>query len=107
MVSSPAVANGVVYVGSWDGKLYALDARTGRNLWSYYIANAISGRSLSMGWFMSARMEEMFTPLASSSSCGGIWELNPSRPRAHPIPKQYRSTGGRTEAGFEDLPSRH
>jgi outer membrane protein assembly factor BamB len=33
--SSPAVANGVVYVGSDDGNLYALDVRTGAKLWSY------------------------------------------------------------------------
>jgi outer membrane protein assembly factor BamB len=32
---SPAVANGVVYVGSYDGKLYALDAVTGALKWSY------------------------------------------------------------------------
>jgi len=31
--SSPAVANGVVYVGSQDGKLYAFDATTGATLW--------------------------------------------------------------------------
>jgi len=33
--SSPAVVNGVVYVGSWDGNLYALNAHTGARLWSY------------------------------------------------------------------------
>jgi outer membrane protein assembly factor BamB len=33
--SSPAVANGVVYIGSDDGKMYALDAMTGARLWSY------------------------------------------------------------------------
>ena len=33
--SSPAVANGVVYVGSEDGHLYALNAKTGAKLWSY------------------------------------------------------------------------
>jgi outer membrane protein assembly factor BamB len=35
VVSSPAVANGVVYVGSDDGNVYALDAKTGANLWSF------------------------------------------------------------------------
>jgi outer membrane protein assembly factor BamB len=34
-VSSPAVANGVVYFGSDDGNLYALDAKTGTLLWRY------------------------------------------------------------------------
>src|SRR5260370_258415 len=33
--SSPAVANGVVYIGSMDDKLYALDAVTGALKWSY------------------------------------------------------------------------
>ncbi|MFE7834995.1 PQQ-binding-like beta-propeller repeat protein [Streptomyces sp. NPDC057474] len=33
--SSPAVAKGVVYVGSWDRKLYAVDADSGIGVWSY------------------------------------------------------------------------
>jgi hypothetical protein len=34
-VSSPAVAHGVVYAGSADDSVYALNARTGAKLWSY------------------------------------------------------------------------
>lgn len=33
--STPAVANGFVYFGSTDGKLYALNAATGTFMWSY------------------------------------------------------------------------
>ncbi len=33
--SSPAVASGIVYVGSYDYNLYALDAQTGKMLWKY------------------------------------------------------------------------
>ena len=33
--SSPAIADGVVYVGREDGRLYALDARTGQEKWSF------------------------------------------------------------------------
>jgi uncharacterized repeat protein (TIGR01451 family) len=33
--SSPAVVNGVVYIGSDDGNLYALNASTGEKLWSF------------------------------------------------------------------------
>ena len=33
--SSPAVAKGVVYVGSDDSNVYALNARTGAKLWSF------------------------------------------------------------------------
>ena len=38
---SPAVANGVVYVGSDDHNLYALNARTGALLWSYKTGGAL------------------------------------------------------------------
>jgi len=33
--SSPAVVGGVVYFGSWDGHLYAVDADTGDPLWRF------------------------------------------------------------------------
>ncbi len=33
--SSPVVRNGVVYIGSWDYYLYALNAETGAFLWDY------------------------------------------------------------------------
>jgi outer membrane protein assembly factor BamB len=35
VISSPAVANEVVYVGSGDGNVYALKTKTGAKLWSY------------------------------------------------------------------------
>ena len=43
--SSPTVtANGTIYVGSWDGTLYAINAATGTRKWSYqaggYIASS-------------------------------------------------------------------
>ena len=41
MYSSPAVANGVVYVGSGDYNVYALDAATGAKLWSYHTGGAV------------------------------------------------------------------
>jgi outer membrane protein assembly factor BamB len=40
--SSPAVANGVVYVGSNDKNVYALNASTGAKLWSYTTGGAVS-----------------------------------------------------------------
>jgi outer membrane protein assembly factor BamB len=39
--SSAAVANGVVYVGSTDGNVYALNAKTGAKLWSGSTGNAV------------------------------------------------------------------
>jgi PGF-CTERM protein len=39
--SSPAVANGTVYVGSDDGNVYALNATIGAKLWSYTTEDAV------------------------------------------------------------------
>ncbi len=33
--SQPIVADGVVYFGSWDGKEYAVDAKTGAKVWEF------------------------------------------------------------------------
>jgi hypothetical protein len=43
------VAKGVVYVGSSDGKLYALNARTGALLWSYTTAGGVDSTAVSNG----------------------------------------------------------
>src|SRR5947207_6381610 len=39
--SWPAVVNGVVYVGSYDGNLYALDAASGTKKWAFHAGNSI------------------------------------------------------------------
>ena len=41
LLSSPAVADGTVYVGAYNGKLYALNAQTGAFEWSYQTGYAI------------------------------------------------------------------
>jgi polyvinyl alcohol dehydrogenase (cytochrome) len=33
--SQPIVADGIIYFGSWDGKEYAVDAKTGKKVWEY------------------------------------------------------------------------
>jgi outer membrane protein assembly factor BamB len=42
VASSPAVSNGVVYVGSDDNKVYAIDAASGTKLWDYDAGNYVS-----------------------------------------------------------------
>jgi outer membrane protein assembly factor BamB len=39
--NSPAISNGILYVGSVDGNLYALDATSGTKLWNYSTGNTI------------------------------------------------------------------
>ena len=34
VTASPAIVQGTVYVGAWDGRFYALDLKTGRLHWS-------------------------------------------------------------------------
>lgn len=41
--SSPVVVEGVVYVGSYDGNFYALDAATGKQKWSFKTGGKVSG----------------------------------------------------------------
>jgi outer membrane protein assembly factor BamB len=75
--SSPAVANGVVYAGSTDGSLYALDAGTGVLLWSYATGTPVGSPAVAYGlvffggslglYAANARTGE----LRWSYSCGG------------------------------------
>ena len=39
--SSPAVVNGVIYVGSYDNNVYAINATTGAKLWSFTTGNYV------------------------------------------------------------------
>ena len=41
--SSPLVANGVVYVGDWNGVVHALDEQTGRTRWTFRTRGQIKG----------------------------------------------------------------
>ena len=41
MLSSPVIADGIVYIGSLDHKLYALNASNGNQIWNYTTGNNI------------------------------------------------------------------
>lgn len=47
--SSPAVVNGIVYVGSFDGNLYAIDAISGTKEWTYKIGSIDSSPAVVNG----------------------------------------------------------
>jgi len=41
--TSPLLVGNRLYVGAWNGKVYALDARTGRQLWTFQTHGAVKG----------------------------------------------------------------
>jgi len=41
--TSPLLADGRVFVGGWDGKVSALDAASGRRLWTFQTGGAVKG----------------------------------------------------------------
>jgi outer membrane protein assembly factor BamB len=43
MESSPLVVGRTVYVGSWDGRLYAFDANSGRSRWTFKTGGKVKG----------------------------------------------------------------
>ena len=47
--SAPAVVNGVVYAGSYDGNVYALNASTGAKLWSFATGSIDSSPAVANG----------------------------------------------------------
>ena len=68
VLSSPAVADGVVYVGADDDNLYAINASTGVLLWSYKTGDSIlSLLRWRMVWCMSDPPMTACTP----STCPG------------------------------------
>jgi outer membrane protein assembly factor BamB len=57
--TSPAIVNGVVYVGDWRGRIYAFADKTGRLLWSTQLRGevkggvAVAGKSVYVGDYSS------------------------------------------------------
>jgi outer membrane protein assembly factor BamB len=73
------VANGVVYVGSYDSNLYALNASTGAILWSFATGgNVISSPAVANGVvYVGSGDHKVYAfglPPASSALADGVWE---------------------------------
>jgi outer membrane protein assembly factor BamB len=65
--SSPAIVDGVVYVGSYDGKVYALNATTGVQVWNY---------TASIGGVYSSPAVAGGVVYVGSHSAGNVYALN-------------------------------
>jgi outer membrane protein assembly factor BamB len=49
IAASPAIANGVAYIGSYDGKLYAIDIKSGAKLWDFKTGSRINSSAAISG----------------------------------------------------------
>ena len=70
VISSPAIANGVVYVGSGDGGLYALDLATGARKWRFDAGSAVTSSPAVGGGlvFAAARDRSIFAVDAATGA---------------------------------------
>jgi outer membrane protein assembly factor BamB len=74
-LSSPAVSDGVVYVGSGDGHVYALDATTGALRWKFRTGNAVHGSpAVSGGIVYVGSFDSYFYALAAATG-GLVWKF--------------------------------
>lgn len=73
--SAPAVINDVVYLGSDDGSVYALDARTGRQKWKF----STNGVVKSSPAVVDGKVYVVFSVLPSGK--GRLWALDSSTGR--------------------------
>lgn len=70
--SSPLVVNGVVYVGAWDGAVYALDAKTGAIRWK----TMTDAQIVSSAAWVDAKQAGGRPAIAIGTNGGSIYELD-------------------------------
>ena len=82
VISSPTVSAGVAYIGSGDGKLYALDARTGAKKWAYEAGSPIASSPAVSGGrvYAGARSGEYFALDAATGKKLWSFRTGPDMP---------------------------
>ena len=70
--STPAVANGRVFVGGFDGALHAYRSTTGRRLWSRYVGGRVLGAPFVVGDLVFFATLESHTYAVSTSTASGL-----------------------------------
>jgi outer membrane protein assembly factor BamB len=71
--SSPAISNGTIYIGSVDGKLHALTASSGQELWNLSIGAEIKGSPILMDDMI---VISFMNHTGSSATSGGLAAVN-------------------------------
>src|SRR6266436_4599438 len=76
---SPAVANGLVYAASMDGKLHAVDAQSGQEKWSFSTGGYIyySTPTVAHGLvYIASNRRGLYALNAQASNSGGLYALD-------------------------------
>ena len=73
--SSPAVVNGVVYVGSGDNNVYALNASTGAKLWSFATGNSIGSSPAVAGRVVYVGSDDNNVYALNASTGAKLWSF--------------------------------
>jgi outer membrane protein assembly factor BamB len=72
VTSSPAIANGVVYIGSADNQVYALDSSKGKLLWNYTVGEVSSSPIVANGLvFVGSNDGKFYALEAMTGNC--VW----------------------------------
>jgi outer membrane protein assembly factor BamB len=74
--SSPTVSNGVLYVGSFGGNVYALDAATGKQLWNYTTGGQVWSSATVANGIIYIGSNDWILYALDASSGNKIWSFN-------------------------------
>jgi outer membrane protein assembly factor BamB len=74
-LSSPAVADGVVYIGSGDGHIYALDARTGALRWKFKTGNVVHASPAVAGGLVYAGSWDTYFYALKAGDGSVVWKF--------------------------------
>jgi len=95
---TPAVDNGIVYVGSEDGFLYALGASDGHYIWRYYAGGAVDSSPLVDGGVVYVGSGGGFVDAVGASDGHFIWTFE----TGGPVQSSPSIAGGVVYVGSED-----
>jgi outer membrane protein assembly factor BamB len=71
--STPAVANGIIYVGSDNGDVYAIDAYSGQKLWNYSTGGAVNSSPAATNGIVYVASDDGNVYALNASTGNKIW----------------------------------
>ena len=87
MVNAPTVADGVVYAGSDDNHVYALDAETGELLWRFETDDVIRSSPTVAGGAVYVGSNDNHVYALDAETGGLLWSYaTPATGRSTPLP---------------------